>query len=129
MKTIAAPHANPRKPAFTRPPGARDAHCHVFGPAVRFPYAPARRYTPPDAPAAQLAAPHRHLGIARAVLVQASVHGSDNRAMLDAIAGDPPNHRGVAMVEASRRADTLWRNRLFAFARAVRAQFHENCHK
>jgi len=84
--TIAAPDPNPVKPKFMPPPGTCDAHCHVFGPAARFPYAPERRYTPPDAPKERLRALHEHLGISRAVLVQASCHGTDNRAMLDALA-------------------------------------------
>ena len=100
-KAIAPPHPSPKKPGFVLPPGACDAHCHVFGPAARFPYAAKRRYTPPDAPAEKLAALHRHLGISRAVLVQASVHGADNSAMLDAISRDPANLRGVAMVDAA----------------------------
>jgi predicted TIM-barrel fold metal-dependent hydrolase len=101
VKTIPPPHPSPAKPRFVLPPGACDAHCHVFGPAARFPYAEGRRYTPPDAPSAKLAALHRHLGVSRAVLVQASAHGTDNRAMLDAIAQDPAHRRGVAMVEAA----------------------------
>jgi 2-pyrone-4,6-dicarboxylate lactonase len=101
VKTIAPPHPSPARPSFVLPLGACDAHCHVFGPAARFPYAANRRYTPPDAPAEKLAALHRHLGIARAVLVQASAHGSDNSAMLDAISRDPANLRGVAMVDAA----------------------------
>jgi len=101
VKTIAPPHPSPAKPLFVLPRGACDAHCHVFGPAARFPYAANRRDTPPDAPAEKLAALHRHLGIARAVLVQASAHGSDNSAMLDAISRDPANLRGVAMVDAA----------------------------
>lgn len=100
MKTIAAPDPNPAKPRYALPAGACDAHCHVFGPAERFPYAAERRYTPPDAPKDKLAALHRHLGIERAVLVQASVHGTDNRAMLDAIGGSRGAWRGVAMVSA-----------------------------
>ena len=92
-----------RKPRFKLPPGACDAHNHVFGPAVKFPYAPERRYTPPDAPKERLRALHEHLGISRAVLVQASCHGTDNRAMLDALAWarrfEPAGAwRGVAMV-------------------------------
>jgi len=100
MDTIAPPDASPVKPAYRAPAGACDAHCHIFGPARRFPYAPARRYTPPDAPKEMLAALHRHLGLPRAVLVQASCHGTDNRAMLDAIASSSGAWRGVAMVEA-----------------------------
>ena len=88
-----------RKPRFTLPPGACDAHNHVFGPAATFPYAQERRYTPEDAPKEALAALHAHLGVERAVLVQASCHGKDNRAMLDAIAAAPDKRRGVAMVD------------------------------
>lgn len=95
------PHflAHRRKPAFKLPPGSTDAHCHVFGPAAKFPYAPNRRYTPEDAPKEMLAALHRHLGVDRTVIVQASCHGSDNRAMLDAIADDRANLRGVCIVD------------------------------
>jgi predicted TIM-barrel fold metal-dependent hydrolase len=92
-----------RKPAFRLPAGACDAHCHVFGPAARFAYAPNRRYTPEDAPKEALVALHAHLGIARGVIVQASCHGSDNRAMLDAIAADPARYRGVAIVDGGEK--------------------------
>jgi 2-pyrone-4,6-dicarboxylate lactonase len=88
-----------RRPRFKLPPGACDAHNHVFGPAARFPYAPERRYTPEDAPKEALTALHALLGIERAVIVQASCHGKDNRAMLDAIADAPDKRRGVAMVD------------------------------
>lgn len=88
-----------RKPDYKMPPGSTDAHCHVFGPASRFPYAPNRRYTPDDAPKEALAALHKHLGIERTVIVQASCHGTDNRAMLDAIAANPARFRGVALVD------------------------------
>jgi 2-pyrone-4,6-dicarboxylate lactonase len=91
-----------RKPAFKMPPLSCDTHCHVFGPAGRFPYAPGRTYTPPeDAPKEALRALHDHLGIERCVIVQASCHGTDNGAMLDAIASEPARYRGVAMVDDS----------------------------
>jgi len=90
-----------RKPRFKLPPGATDAHCHVFGPGDRFPYAPGRRYTPADAPKEMLRALHDHLGVSRAVIVQASCHGTDNAAMLDCIASDPARYRGVAIVDDS----------------------------
>jgi predicted TIM-barrel fold metal-dependent hydrolase len=88
-----------RKPRYKLPTGACDAHCHVFGPADKFPYAPNRRYTPDDAPKETLAALHKFLGIERAVIVQASAHGADNRAMLDAIASAPTRYRGVAIID------------------------------
>jgi predicted TIM-barrel fold metal-dependent hydrolase len=83
------------------PAGSCDAHCHVFGPGDKFPYAPNRRYTPEDAPKEMLATLHAHLGIDRAVIVQASCHGTDNAAMLDCIASDPKRYRGVAIVDDS----------------------------
>jgi len=95
--------AKRRKPKFKLPPGTTDAHCHVFGPAAKFPYAPGRRYTPADAPKEMLRALHDHLGIARAAIVQASCHGTDNSAMLDCIASDPKRYRGVAIVDDSFR--------------------------
>lgn len=98
MKTCRAPVEQPSKPRWTPPPMACDAHCHVFGPADRFPYSPDRSYTPPDAGFDRLSALHRHLGLTRAVLVQASCHGSDNSGMLDAIARSQGAYRGVAMV-------------------------------
>jgi 2-pyrone-4,6-dicarboxylate lactonase len=97
-KLIAGPDPDPVRPKYTPPPLACDAHCHIFGPASKFPYAPERRYTPPDSPKEKLRALHRRLGLSRAVLVQASCHGADNRAMLDAIASSAGAWRGVAML-------------------------------
>jgi 2-pyrone-4,6-dicarboxylate lactonase len=99
MKTCAGPDPHPRKPSFVLPRRTCDAHCHVFGPADKFPYAPERSYTPPDAPKERLAALHAALGIERAVIVQASCHGTDNRAMLDAIASSGDRHHGIAIVD------------------------------
>jgi len=101
MRSCQPPDPNTRTPRYTPPAGACDAHCHVFGPAARFPYAPGRKYTPPDAPRERLAALHRTLGIERAVIVQASCHGSDNGAMLDAIAASEGRYRGVCNADAS----------------------------
>lgn len=89
------------RPRFKLPAGSCDAHCHVFGPAAKFPYAPNRRYTPQDAPKETLAALHARIGVERAVIVQASCHGTDNRAMLDAVASAPDRYRGVAIVDDS----------------------------
>lgn len=101
MRTCMPPMPNPSEPAYTPPPGACDAHCHVFGPADRFPYHPTASYHPPDAPAERLAALHDHLGIDRGVIVQASCHGPDNRAMLDAIARAGGRYRGVCIADGS----------------------------
>ncbi|MDQ7988187.1 MAG: amidohydrolase family protein [Candidatus Dactylopiibacterium sp.] len=91
-------HASPARPAFALPPGAVDAHCHVFGPAARFPYAAERKYTPCDASREQLFALRDHLGFARNVIVQATCHGADNRAMVDACIAARGRARGVATV-------------------------------
>ena len=101
MNSCKAPDPEPRAPRFSMPPLACDAHCHVFGPAARFPYAPGRAYTPPDAPKERLSAVHEIVGVQRAVIVQASCHGTDNRAMLDAIATSSGRYRGIAIVDGS----------------------------
>jgi predicted TIM-barrel fold metal-dependent hydrolase len=98
-KVARPPVASPSKPAYRPPPGACDAHCHVFGPPERFPYAEPRPYTPAEpAPRERLARLHAHLGFTRAVIVQATPHGTDNAAMLDAIAASGGAYRGVALV-------------------------------
>jgi len=99
MKSCLPPDPHPTRPQHALPSLACDAHCHVFGPADRFPYAPDRSYTPPDAPYEHLVALHDFLGIARGVIVQASCHGTDNTAMLDAIARGSGRYRGVAIVD------------------------------
>jgi 2-pyrone-4,6-dicarboxylate lactonase len=94
-------YANPSKPTFKLPEGAVDAHCHVFGPGPAFPYAPERKYTPCDASKWQLYALRDHLGIARNVIVQATCHGADNRAMVDAVVDSGGRARGIATVRRS----------------------------
>ena len=91
-------HPSPSKPRFVPPPGAVDAHCHVFGPGDRFPYAPERKYTPCDASKEQLFALRDHLGFARNVIVQATCHGRDNGALVDALEASDGRARGVAAV-------------------------------
>lgn len=100
-KSCLPPDPHPVKPSIELPPGACDAHCHVFGPAAKFPYAHDRSYTPPDAPVEALRKLHAHLGISRAVIVHASCHGSDMDVTLDAIASSGGSYRGVAVVEDS----------------------------
>ncbi len=91
-------HSSPSKPVFKLPAGAVDAHCHVFGPAALFPYAHSRKYTPCDAGKEKLFALRDHLGFTRNVIVQATCHGSDNTALLDALATAGEQARGVASV-------------------------------
>ena len=78
-------HPNPSKPRFALPPGAVDAHCHVFGPGDCFRSrrsASTRLATPPQD---QLFALRDHLGFERNVIVQATCHGADNSALVDAL--------------------------------------------
>jgi len=93
-------HPNPKVPDFKLPEGAVDAHCHVFGPSPEFPFAPERKYTPCNAGKDQLYALRDHLGFARNVIVQATCHGKDNRAMVDACRTAGDLARGIASVGA-----------------------------
>lgn len=92
---------SPSRPRFVVPAGSVDAHCHVFGPGAQFPFAPERKYTPCDASADQLFALRDHLGFSRNVIVQATCHGADNSAMLDACRRAGGLARGVATVRRS----------------------------
>ena len=102
-------HPNPSKPRYTPPPGAVDAHCHVFGPMTQFPFSPKAKYLPEDAGPEQLFALRDHLGFARNVIVQASCHGTDNAATLNAIAQSNGKARGVAVVDPAIGEDELQR--------------------
>ncbi len=102
-------HPNPKKPNFVAPPGAVDAHCHVFGPGDKFPYAPERKYTPCDGPKEKLWALREHLGFARNVIVQATCHGADNSALVDALEHSNGTARGVATVKRDVSAEELQR--------------------
>ena len=101
LKTCPPPDPDPVTPTLVLPPGACDAHCHVFGPAAKFPYAADRSYTPPDAPVENLRRLHAKLGVSRAVIVHASCHGTEMEVTLDAIASSEGRYRGVACVEDS----------------------------
>ena len=100
-------HPNPSKPRFLPPPGAVDAHCHVFGPMAQFPFSAKAKYLPEDAGPEMLFALRDHLGFSKNVIVQASCHGSDNSATLDAIAKSNGKARGVAVVDPAISEDEL----------------------
>jgi len=93
-------HARPSAPRFRPPPGAVDAHCHVFGPGAQFPYAAERKYTPCDASKQHLFALRDFLGFDGNVIVQATCHGADNRCVVDALHAAQGRARGVATVRA-----------------------------
>lgn len=100
-------HPNPKKPDIALPPGACDSHCHVFGPSDRFPYSEKSSYIPVDAPKETLFQRHRFLGFDRAVIVQASCHGTDNSAMVDALRAGGDAYRGVAIVPPDISSEAL----------------------
>ncbi|MCB1409794.1 MAG: amidohydrolase family protein [Rhodobacter sp.] len=100
-------HPNPKKPDFVLPKGSVDAHCHVFGPSAQFPYAPERKYTPGDAGKDKLFELRDFLGFERNVIVQATCHGKDNRAMVDACIAAGDKARGVASVGKDITRDEL----------------------
>jgi len=101
MKATAPPDPNTRKPALALPALACDAHCHVFGPGAKFPYAKDAPYLPPDSPFEALQSLHKKLGLERAVIVHASCHGADMRVTLDAIARSKGACRGTAIIDES----------------------------
>lgn len=90
----------PSSPGWQPPPGAVDAHVHVFGPQARFPFSPKAKYLPEDASAEMLFALRDRLGFSSNVIVQASCHGTDNSAVLNAIAKSEGKARGVAVIAA-----------------------------
>lgn len=102
-------HPSPSKPRYTPPPGAVDAHCHVFGPMASFPFSAKAKYLPDDAGPEMLFALRDHLGFAKNVIVQASCHGTDNSATLDAIAKSEGKARGVAVVDPAISEEELQR--------------------
>lgn len=123
--SVSSFHPSPSKPGLALPPGACDAHVHVFGPADVFPYADDRPFTPADAPKERLFALHALLGIERCVMVQSTCHGFDNAAIADAIAAKQGNYCGVALAPASAETAALRRLDRQGF-RAVRFNFSKH---
>lgn len=115
-------HPSPSRPVFQVPQGAVDAHCHVFGPGDKFPYAPERKYTPCDAPKEKLRELRDHLGFERNVIVQATCHGYDNSALVDALLSAGGSARGVASIGRTVLDDEL-HNLHAAGVRGVRFNF------
>jgi 2-pyrone-4,6-dicarboxylate lactonase len=96
------PDPNPTAPAFAVPEGSIDCHAHIFGPSDRYPFSPARGYTPPDASIEDYLKLHQVLGgIERAVLTQPSVYGTDNSCMMNAVDRMGAKFKAVVAVDAS----------------------------
>jgi 2-pyrone-4,6-dicarboxylate lactonase len=96
-----APDSTVSVPRVQLPEGATDCHAHICGPVEKFPYWSERIYTPPDALMPSYKAMLGGLGVSRGVIVQPSVYADDNRVMLTALASDPKNLRGVAVVKST----------------------------
>jgi predicted TIM-barrel fold metal-dependent hydrolase len=107
LPQCAAPDPATRSPGFTMPPGAVDCHAHVFGPPARYPYAADRLYAPPPVYLADYHAMHAALGVARGVLVQSGVHGTDNRVIVDALAQANGRLRAIALIDESMSDEAL----------------------
>ena len=80
------PRPDPGKPKIAVPPKACDCHAHIIGPAKQYPFAANRSYTPPEAHRDEYVRMLASLGLERAVIVQPSFYGTDNRCTSDAIA-------------------------------------------
>lgn len=101
LRVALPPDPNTRPPHWTLPTDACDSQFHVFGPPDIFPYAESRRYTPPAAPIEHYWNVQAITGLSRAVVVQPTAHGVDNRATLDAIARSNGAMLGIANIDAS----------------------------
>lgn len=108
-KPIPGTDPQPRKPRLKAPPKACDCHNHIFGPSDRYPYKATRQYTPPDAPLEDFLAMLGVLGIERAVIVQPSIYGSDNRCTEDAVTAMQGRARGIATVDPGTSQEELTR--------------------
>lgn len=99
IRDCLGPDPDPRGPTRYRvPPGAIDTHAHVIGTPPAYPFTPERSYTPPAAPATAYLAMLDATGMAHGVLIQVSVHGTDNRLMMETLRAHPERLRGVAVI-------------------------------
>ncbi|MDP4024741.1 amidohydrolase family protein [Methylobacterium sp. NEAU 140] len=99
VRDCPAPDPHPAGPTrYAVPPGAVDTHAHVIGLPPDHPFVEDRSYTPPAAPAERYLAMLDATGMAHGVLIQVSVHGTDNRLMLETLRANPARLRGVAVI-------------------------------
>ena len=93
------PHPHPHGPTrYAVPAGAVDCHAHVIGAPPAHPFVDARSYTPPAAPEAAYLDMLDRTGMAQGVLVQVSVHGTDNSLMLQTLRRHPQRLRGIGVM-------------------------------
>lgn len=101
------PKSKPRAARrFSVPAGAVDTHCHVIGSEARYGFIASRSYTPPPAPAESYIAMLDATGMTFGVLVQVSVHGTDNRLLLETLDAHPHRLRGIAVAPPDLSAAT-----------------------
>ncbi|RYD95587.1 MAG: GntR family transcriptional regulator, partial [Sphingobacteriales bacterium] len=99
IRDCPAPDPHPGGPTRYRvPEGAVDTHAHVIGLPPAYPLVADRSYTPPAAPADRYLAMLDATGMANGVLVQVSVHGTDNRLLLETLAANAERLRGIAVI-------------------------------
>ena len=99
IRDCPAPDPQPGGPTrYAVPPGAVDTHAHVIGLPPAYPFVAQRSYTPPAAPAARYLAVLDATGMAHGVLVQVSVHGTDNRLMVETVRANRERLRGIAVI-------------------------------
>lgn len=95
------PDGNPEPLVNRLPRGSCDTHAHVFCSHKAYPLTPERNYTPAKADHLMYRELLRRIGFERAVLIQPSVYGTDNRCMEEALAllqhDDEFEWRGVAV--------------------------------
>lgn len=99
IPACAPPDPAPRPSRITPPSASCDCHAHVFGPVDQYPYVADRSYTPPEASFEAYRTMLSVLGLQRAVIVQPSVHGTDNRVTMDAVAKAEGDFRAVVVVD------------------------------
>lgn len=117
--TIPGPAANTRSPRVKFPAGACDCHAHIFGPQQQFPFAPNHGYVPPEASIDTYVKMLRTIGCERAVIVQPSVYGADNRCTVDALRSGKFAFRGVAVID-DKTTDSQLENMHQAGVRGIR---------
>ena len=124
------PNPNPGRPKLIAPPGSWDMHFHVFGPPDQYPYAEARRYTPPAAPIEHWFETAGAIGLTNGLLVTPSVHDLDPQVTLDAIAKSDGRLKGVIRADNSLTPEKIRslhqggiRGLRFPFAKHVRRSF------
>lgn len=99
------PQRDTRRSRMETPPGAVDCHTHIF--ESSYPLVPNRGYTPPDSTLDDMLRMHRQIGIDRVVFTQPSAYGTDNSAILDAMAQIPDRARAVVALDLSVGGDEL----------------------